>query len=71
MSIRASSRPLNSYLLRIAEVRTETLTLGFELVELRSGAVRRFTSLARLRSFLAGETAGPERQVRRTRTRRK
>jgi hypothetical protein len=55
MVSRRSIRPLNSYLLRVAEVRTERIELAFELVELRGGAVHRFGSLAALRRFL-GET---------------
>jgi hypothetical protein len=52
MVSRISRRALSSYLLRIAEVRTERVALAYELIELRGGAVHRFGSVAALRRFL-------------------
>jgi hypothetical protein len=50
--LRRSTRPLGSYLLRIAEVRTERFDLVYDLVELHDGSVLRFGSLAALRRHL-------------------
>lgn len=50
---RRSSKPLSSYLLRVAEVRVERTVLAYELHELGTGAVHRFDSLAGLQRFLA------------------
>lgn len=58
MVSRTSTRALSSYLLRIAEVRTEHVALAFELVELRGGVVHRFRSLAALRRFLGQQAPG-------------
>jgi hypothetical protein len=59
MASRRSIRPLNSYLLRVAEVRIERIELAFELVGLRDGSVHRFASLAALRRFLIGQQGRP------------
>lgn len=55
MVSRISTRALSSYLLRVAEVRTEHVALAFELVDLRSGDVRRFGSAGALRRFLGAQ----------------
>lgn len=69
MASRRSVRPLNSYLLRVAEVRIERIELAFELVGLRDGTVHRFGSLAALRRFLAGQQ-GPANTTVRSRRRK-
>lgn len=64
MASRRSIRPLNSYLLRVAEVRIERIERAFELVGLRDGTVHRFVSVAALRRFLVGQSDLPNVPVR-------
>lgn len=69
MVTRRTSRPLSSFLLRVAERREERVSLQYELRDLRGGVVHRFASLAALARFLASRqgadvaegptTAGP------------
>lgn len=59
MVSRRSSRPMSSYLLRIAETRDEWVTLHYELHDLRSGGVQRFASLPALMRFLRRQEVRP------------
>ena len=52
MVTRRTSRPLSSFLLRVAEQRRESTGVQYELRDLRGGGVRRFASLAALARFL-------------------
>jgi hypothetical protein len=53
MVTRRSARPLSSFLLRVTEQQTERIDLRYELLELRSGRLHRFASLAALARFIA------------------
>jgi hypothetical protein len=53
MVTRRSARPLSSFLLRVTEERTEQVELRYELHELRTGRLHRFSSLAALARFIA------------------
>jgi len=46
------SRPVRSFLLRVVEVRHECEQCNYELLELRTGTLSRFTSLSALRKFV-------------------
>jgi hypothetical protein len=53
MVTRRSARPLSSFLLRVTEERTERIDQRYELQELRTGRLYRFSSLAALARFIA------------------
>ena len=52
MVTRRTSRPLSSWLLRVAEVHEERSTLVYELRDLLTGEVHRFASLDALERHL-------------------
>ena len=64
MGRRRVEKPLASYLLRVKEVRIETMALRYELVDLRTGATLQFTSLAALKAHLGGNEPARQRRTR-------
>jgi hypothetical protein len=55
MPTRHALAPRSAYLLRVAEVRDERIRMHYELLDLRSGFVHRFGSLAALTRFLRAQ----------------
>lgn len=70
MTTRRQTRPLSSYLLRVHEERVEQVVLRYELLDLASGAVLQFATLAALQrhlraSVVADTVASPRPRSRR------
>jgi hypothetical protein len=52
MVTRRTTRPLANFLLRVAQEEDETVGMRYELVDLRGGGVRRFTSMRSLAQYV-------------------